>query len=67
MIEELEMIETLKELRSLYQSDDLREIDFDVAIFRLEQKVKAFEKDLEEQYAALSFMQEHSYVPEKEI
>lgn len=47
---ELELLDTLKELRSLYKLGELREYDFDVKISQVEREIKEFEHGLEEAF-----------------
>lgn len=64
---EVELLETLKELRSLYVAGDLREYDFDVKISSVESELTKFEAWAEEQAHTESLRFEANYVPNKEI
>lgn len=57
MSEILEMIQDLEELRSLYRSGELRELDFDAMIYKHKKSIEEFERDMEEQLAELGFLQ----------
>ena len=53
MHKELEILETLMELRSLYRSGELREYDFDVKISTVEQEVRSMDDavtEMEKEY-----------------
>ena len=43
-----EMIATLKELQALYNTDELRNFDFETNIQKLERQVEEFEQDMQE-------------------
>jgi len=45
---ELELLSTLKELRCLYQSGELRELDFNCKIQEVERQITEFENTLSE-------------------
>jgi len=45
----LEFIDDLKELEALYQSGDLRELDFKLAIQKYESQVAQYEHDMSAQ------------------
>lgn len=45
----LEFIDDVKELEALYQSGDLRELDFRLLIQKYESQVEQFEHDMQEQ------------------
>jgi len=45
MTDVIDFLEELKELKELYRQNDLREIDFEARIRKLEQEVNRFEED----------------------
>ena len=49
MVDTLEFLEELKELRALYHSGDLRDFDFNTKIQKYEREVAKFEEYIEEQ------------------
>lgn len=67
MTQELEMLDTLKELRSLYKNGELRELDFDARIASVQKQIEHFEKEMEEQFESWSFFKDFDYVPTKEV
>lgn len=64
---EVELLETLKELRSLYVAGDLREYDFDVKISSVQRELAEFEAWVEEHASVESLRCEAEYVPSKEV
>lgn len=54
---EIDLLDTLHELRQLYAQGELREWDFDCKISQLEQAVTEFEQHYSE----------HNYSPSKEV
>lgn len=63
MVDILEFIDELKELKALYQSGDLREFDFNNKILKFERQVSMFENEIEQQN--LSFF--GAYSPKHEV
>lgn len=57
---ELEIIESLHELRTLYRTGELREYDFDLALNRWESMLASFDDYITE-------LDNTAYVPAKEI
>ena len=55
---ELELLHTLRELKTLYKMGELCEYDFDVKISAVEQEIRAFETHME---------QELGYDPQREV
>jgi len=49
MVDILEFIDELNELKSLYRSGDLREYDFNNKILKFERQVSMFENEIEQQ------------------
>lgn len=58
MNETLEIIQDLEELRSLYRTDELRDIDFDAMLYKYRKAVSDFERDMEEQLREIGFLQQ---------
>ena len=46
MTDIIDFLDELRELHALYKQDDLREIDFEARIRKLEREVERFEEDM---------------------